>query len=132
MPAKEFENMGVLQAKVMDALWDLGEGTVHQIRDELAKVDKDIAYTSVLSTLQKLEKAGWVKHRSQGRMYAYSPTKNRKQTLTASLKKIVKRIFKGNPMKLVHHVLEVENVSQEEISALKKLLSSKGSKKPDA
>ena len=37
MPAKEFENMGVLQAKVMDALWDLGEGTVHQIRTNWQK-----------------------------------------------------------------------------------------------
>ena len=85
--------MGMLQAQVMDTLWDLGEGTVHQIRDEMLKTDKEIAYTTVLSTLQRLEKSGWVKHRTQGRMYVYHPLKTRKQTLVTSLKMLVGRIF---------------------------------------
>lgn len=132
MSTEDFNSLGTLQAQVMDTLWDLGEGTVHQIRDEMEKTNKDIAYTTVLSTLQRLEKAGWTKHRTEGRIYVYIPVKTRKQTLAVSLKKIVRRIFKGNPIELVHHVLEVENVSKEDVAAIKKLLAKKGSKKPDA
>lgn len=132
MSTEDFNSLGTLQAQVMDTLWDLGEGTVHQIRDEMEKTNKDIAYTTVLSTLQRLEKAGWTKHRTEGRIYVYFPVKTRKQTLAVSLKKLVRRIFKGNPIKLVHHVLEVEDVSKEDVATIKKILAKKGSKKPDA
>jgi BlaI family transcriptional regulator, penicillinase repressor len=132
MKSDDFEKLGVLQSKVMDVLWELGEATVHQVRDELEKIHKDIAYTTVLSTFQKLEKAGWVKHKTQGRMYLYSAVKGKKQTLATSIKRLVGRVFRGDPMNLVHHILESEDLSTEDLAALRKILASKSGKKPNA
>ena len=72
MAKRSLDDLGDLQSAVMNAVWDLGEATVVQVRDRLA-ADKELAYTTVLSVLQKLEKAGWLKHRTDGRSYVYLP-----------------------------------------------------------
>jgi BlaI family penicillinase repressor len=130
MPADEFDKLGVLQSRALDVLWELGEATVHQVRDALEKTHGDIAYTTVLSTFQKLEKAGWVKHRPEGRMYVYSATQPKKKTLASSINRLVARVFKGDPMGLVLHVLENEKLTKEDVAILQKIIAAKSAKKP--
>ena len=69
MTRKSLDELGALQRRVVEVLWGRGEGTVHQVVDSLVDDQgKKPAYTTVLSVLQKLEKAGWVEHRREGRL----------------------------------------------------------------
>jgi BlaI family penicillinase repressor len=77
MPELRIESLGPLQRAVMEVLWDDGEGTVHNILARRSEAAKPLAYTSVLSCLQKLEKLGWVTHRAEERTYYYRPVKSR-------------------------------------------------------
>jgi len=45
---------------VMSVLWELGEATVHEVRE---RVDPALAYTSVSTMLRMLETKGYVGHR---------------------------------------------------------------------
>jgi predicted transcriptional regulator len=65
-------------------------------------------------------------------MYLYSAVKGKKQTLATSIKRLVGRVFRGDPMNLVHHILESEDLSTEDLAALRKILASKSGKKPNA
>ena len=82
MAQKAVEELGTLQAAALEAVWALGEATVHQVRERLAG-PKPLAYTTVLTALQKLEKAGWLTHRAEGRSYVYVPTTTRRQSVSA-------------------------------------------------
>src|SRR5437868_6396064 len=99
MARKAVEELGALQAAALEAVWALGEATVHQVREHLAK-DRPLAYTTVLTALQKLEKAGWLRHRAEGRTYVYVPTTTRRQSVTVSALRLVNKAFGGDPLRL--------------------------------
>jgi BlaI family transcriptional regulator, penicillinase repressor len=118
---KSMDDLGDLQRAVMETIWEMGEATVNQIREKLNR-DKDLAYTTVLSVMQKLEKAGWLGHREEGRTYVYRPKQTRKQEGTRSLKAFVKSVFGGDPVLMFQHLLDDERIGEEEIEALERMI----------
>jgi predicted transcriptional regulator len=70
---------GVLEAVVMDRIWNLdGTTTVREIFDELA-AEREIAYTTVMSTMDNLHTKGWLARELDGKAYRYWPTLTREQ-----------------------------------------------------
>ena len=63
---KPIDQLGELQRTVLEAIWDLEGGTVQDVIDHLHPRRKP-AYTTVLTTLQNLKKAGWIKPEKKGR-----------------------------------------------------------------
>src|SRR5438045_808075 len=105
MNRKSVEELGELQAAVMEAVWELGEASVHQVREMISK-RKELAYTTVLSAMQKLEKAGWLAHRAEGRSYFYRATASRGQGGRSSVQRVLQKVFGGDPMMLFRQLLD--------------------------
>ncbi len=62
---------GELEAVVMDRLWAAGgSGTVREIFEEL-RAEREIAYTTVMSTMDNLFRKGWLAREREGRAYRY-------------------------------------------------------------
>jgi len=71
--------LGELEATVMDRVWARSEGvTVREVFDELAGL-RQIAYTTVLSTMDHLHTKGWVRREREGKAYRYWPTMTREE-----------------------------------------------------
>jgi BlaI family transcriptional regulator, penicillinase repressor len=121
MARGSIDKLGALQKAVMEAVWDLGEATVQQVRDRLGREPLP-AYTTVLSVMQKLEKAGWLSHTAEGRSYLYRPVRSREEAGATSLRTFVERVFRGDPMLLFQHLLEDEDLSDEDLRALKTMI----------
>ena len=94
MGRKSIDQLGELQKAVMESLWELGEATVGQVRERLRR-EPAAAPTTILSVMQKLEKAGWSTHRSEGRSYVYLPTRSRDQAGTSTLRTLIDRVFRA-------------------------------------
>jgi BlaI family penicillinase repressor len=75
--------------------------------------------------MQKLEKAGWLTHRAEGRSYVYVPTRSRDEAGTSTLRTFIDRVFCGDPLLLFQHLLEDEELSDHDLSALKKMIDQK-------
>ena len=70
---------GDLEATVMDRVWARKDGvTVREVFDELTGV-RQIAYTTVLSTMDNLHRKGWVRRDREGKAYRYWPTMTREE-----------------------------------------------------
>jgi len=121
MTHRPLDNLGELQLAVMNVVWDLGEATVGQVRDRLA-AEKELAYTTVLSVMQKLEKAGWIKHRSDGRTYIYLPRRSRTDAERSALRQFTERAFGGDQLVLFQHLLDDERMTEAELAELRKML----------
>jgi predicted transcriptional regulator len=121
MARSSIDRMGALQKAVMEAVWDLGAATVQQVRDRL-KREPLPAYTTVLSVMQKLEKAGWLSHRAEGRLYIYLPVRTREEAGASSLRTFIERVFRGDRLLLFQHLLEDEGLSDEELKVLKTMI----------
>lgn len=70
---------GDLEAVVMDRMWaHEGRVTVREVHDELV-VDREIAYTTVMSTMDNLHRKGWLDRERIGKAYRYWPTMTREE-----------------------------------------------------
>jgi predicted transcriptional regulator len=72
---------GELEAVVMDRIWKRDAATrvtVREVFDELA-TERDIAYTTVMSTMDNLHTKGWLARERNGKAYRYWPTLSREQ-----------------------------------------------------
>src|SRR5262245_19176714 len=97
MGRQSHDDLGRLRKAVMETVWDLGEATVQQVLERLSR-DRPLAYTTILSAMQKLEKAGWLRHREEGRTYVYQPTRSRTEAGKRSLRKFTDHVFGGDPL----------------------------------
>ncbi|MFI2837713.1 BlaI/MecI/CopY family transcriptional regulator [Mycolicibacterium sp. PDY-3] len=71
--------LGDLEATVMDRIWASADGaTVRDIFEQLADA-RQIAYTTVLSTMDNLYRKGWVRRDREGKAYRYWPTMTREE-----------------------------------------------------
>jgi len=118
---RSLDELGSLQRAIMDALWQQGEATVHQVRDQLGRKPKP-AYTTVLSAMQKLERLGWLQHRADGRTYIYQPTRSLEQESSRSIRTFVKRVFAGNSLAAFQHLIEDRKLSDGDLAELKRMI----------
>jgi BlaI family transcriptional regulator, penicillinase repressor len=122
MANRPLDNLGELQLAVMNVVWELGEATVGRVRDKLA-AEKDLAYTTVLSVMQKLEKARWLTHRSDGRQYVYLPRRSRNDAERSALREFMDRTFGGDQLALFQHLLDDERLTETEFDELRKMIA---------
>jgi predicted transcriptional regulator len=66
--------MGHLERTVMDALWERGDGNVH---DVLRWLGRPLAYNTVMTTLDRLYKKGLLTRGKRDRAYFYAPRLSR-------------------------------------------------------
>ena len=124
MSGKLLDDLGELQRAVIEVVWNLGEASVHQVRKELGR-KKKLAYTTVLTAMQKLEKAGWLRHRTEGKVYIYSPTRTREQAGASSVRKFVERIFDGDALLMFQHLMHQSKLSDNELRELRIMIDEK-------
>jgi predicted transcriptional regulator len=129
MDDETLDGLGALQRQVLEAVWETGEATVQEVRDRLAEAGRELAYTTVLSVMQKLEKAGWLGHRALGRVYIYKPTKSRDEADASTARALLRRVFGGDPLRLFQHIIADEELSDQDLVALRRLIERKRSEK---
>ncbi|MGH3434778.1 MAG: BlaI/MecI/CopY family transcriptional regulator [Thermocrispum sp.] len=70
---------GELEAEVMDRLWGrAGTTTVREVFEELRQ-RREIAYTTVMSTMDNLHHKGWLDREKRGKAFHYWPTLSREE-----------------------------------------------------
>ena len=124
MDRQSLDNLGQLQRAVMEIVWRRGEASVHDVLRELGP-RKKLAYTTVLTVMQKLEKAGWLEHRNEGKSYVYIPTRTREEAGAGSVRGFLKRVFEGDAVAMFQHLIRQSDLSNEELDELRTLIEEK-------
>jgi predicted transcriptional regulator len=130
MARKHVDRLGGLQRAIMEAVWDAGRATVREVHARVG-ARRGLAYTTVLSAMQKLERRGWLRHRAEGRAYVYSAVRSREQAGSSSLREFIERVFGGDRMRLLQHLVD-EPLSAAEAAALQKMIDERAKEDRDA
>lgn len=69
--------LGYLEQAVMDVLWRQAPASVHDVTGALA--DRDLAYTTVMTTLDRLFRKGLLGRSKRGHAYHYHPALSREE-----------------------------------------------------
>jgi len=124
MKQRSIDELGCLQRAVMEIVWELGQASVHQVREKLAP-KKKLAYTTVLTALQKLEKGGWLSHRCEGKSYIYTAAQTRQEAGARSVKAFLKRVFDGDAVLMFQHLIRESDLTEQELHQLKRMIEQK-------
>jgi len=88
-----------LEMMCLNALWQISEGNVEEVRRMVAQ-SRPLAYTTVLTLLDRLARRGAVSRRKEGRGFRYQPTVERDRLRRLALKQFLEYHFDGQVMKL--------------------------------
>ena len=72
-------DFGDLEAVVMDLLWSRSEpATVRDVQSALA-AERPLAYTTLMTVMDRLHGKGWLTREMHGRAYSYRPSATREE-----------------------------------------------------
>jgi predicted transcriptional regulator len=92
-----------LELECLKALWTLGEGNVKDVRRALTE-SRNLAYTTVMTVLDRLARKGGVARRKVGRSFVYVPVLKREVLRGLAVQDLVNRFFDGSQEALVEHL----------------------------
>jgi BlaI family penicillinase repressor len=122
--------LGRIQMDIMGILWLNGEATAREITDALS-VARPIAHSTVQTLLRQLESKGAVSHEARDRTFAFRALIAREDVASETAKDLLSRLFGGSAFGLVSHLLEHEEISDEELERLRELIEARGAKRDD-
>ena len=121
MPRRKTPTLTEAELRIMNVLWQRGAATVQQILDDLPN-RPPLAYNSVLTTVRILERKGYLGHVKDGRAHVYEPLIGRKDATRSEIRHLVSRFFRNSHEALVLNILEDDEIADEELERLRKML----------
>lgn len=82
--------LGPLESRVMEIVWRSGEANVREV---VARLSEPLAYTTVMTTLDRLFKKGLLQRRKSRRAFIYAPRVSRAQWLRRRAGEFVANFF---------------------------------------
>jgi predicted transcriptional regulator len=92
-----------LELRIMQAVWKLGDCGVSAVQAEL---EPSLAYTTVQTVLNILERKGKLRRELQGRAYVYSARVTEDKAVGQSVRDLIDRMFGGSSEELVMALLK--------------------------
>jgi predicted transcriptional regulator len=109
------------EMEVARVLWALGEATVRQVH-EAFPANREIDFATVQTYLRRLETKGYVRASLTGRTRVYVPRVKPQTVIRETLDDLVDRLFGGETLPLVRHLIEDGGISDEELGELRRLI----------
>lgn len=104
-----------LELELMQVIWRLGGGTVGAVQAELSR---DLAYTTVQTMLNILERKGKLRRELNGRAYVYSARVTEAKALGQGVRDLIDRMFGGSSEELVMSLLKNGQIDTERLAEL--------------
>jgi predicted transcriptional regulator len=108
--------LGDRELDVMGVLWELGSGTVSEVRERLPVA---LAYTTVLTILRNLEEKAFVTHEIEGRAHRYFPRVAKTEARTTLVGRLVDKLFHGSAEQLLVHLVRDRRLSAEDLTRIR-------------
>lgn len=118
-PAKELTER---ELEVMHVFWDLGELAATDIRDQLAKQGRDLAYTTVATLVRILLDKGFLLQTNEQRPFRFKPARPFEDVSKSMIGDMVDRLFGGSREQLLLRMFDGAKMTRKERDALENIL----------
>jgi predicted transcriptional regulator len=123
MAKREKEKLTGLELQIMQVIWRLGPSNVGAVQEGL---EQRLAYTTVQTMLNILEKKGKLKRRLRGRAFEYSAVVTEAKASSHAVRDLVDRMFGGSSEELVMSLIKSKQLDAKKIAELTKRLEEEG------
>ena len=121
--------LGDRELDVMAVLWEIGSGTVGEVRERLSA---KLAYTTVLTIPRNLEAKEFVSHEEEGRAHRYFPRVAERAAQRSALSRLVDTVFHGSHEELLARLVDDRALGADELQRLSRRVREQGRKKRGA
>jgi len=109
-----------LELQIMHVLWDSGASTVQTVQQKLP--GEPLAYTTVQTMLNILQKKGKVKRKLVGKAYEYRPVLSRERALREAAGDLIERVFGGSVDALLMSLVKSRQLDKATLAKMEKLI----------
>jgi predicted transcriptional regulator len=89
--------LGPLEQSVLDQVWRAGHEVT--VRDVVAALPRRLAYTTIMTTLDRLHRKGLLARRKDGRAFRYAPCTSREQFTAGVVRRWFDRLVGRGPVR---------------------------------
>jgi BlaI family penicillinase repressor len=90
-----------LELECLKALWSLEQGNVKDVQQVVAQT-RPLAYTTIMTVLDRLVRKGKLARRKEGRAFIYSPVTSRDSMRRVAIQELLEGFFDGSQDALFH------------------------------
>jgi BlaI family transcriptional regulator, penicillinase repressor len=109
-----------LELQIMQVLWENGPSTVQMVQRSLS--GERLAYTTVQTMLNILQRKGKVKRKLLGKAYEYRPVLSRDEALREAASDVPDRLFGGSVEALLMSLVKSRQLDADKLARVQKLI----------
>ena len=116
-----------LELQILKILWEQSPLTVREIRDALAEEGRDLAHTTVITTLGTMVNKRQLKRLDpeQGKAFRFAPLLEQEDVSRRMLGDLVDRVFDGSAEAVMLSLFDVSELGEDEVKHLRRLFNRK-------
>ena len=109
------------EMEIARLLWEIGPATVREIHAEVCK-SRHADFATIQTFLRRIESKGYATSKLDGRTRVYSAKTRPRTVIRDTVDDLIERLFGGETMPLVKHLIEERGIEASEIDELRKLV----------
>ena len=110
------------ELEVARIVWRLGTATVREVFEAFPD-HRRVEFKTVQTYLRRLEAKRYLQTRRQGRSKVYRPRVRPSQVIRETVDDFMNRLFDGDALPLLHHLIHDRGISDDEIGQLREMLN---------
>jgi len=114
--------LGGLELAVMEAVWQKSPLSVREVLPLLKEQGHDLAYTTVMTVMNRLKQKGWLIAEQEGRAFLYRPSRSRQEAEAEAVGQIMRSLLKDfGDIAVAQFVKELDDIDPQSLSWLAEL-----------
>ncbi len=106
------------ETEILKALWQIGKGSVGEIHGWITENVKEMDYSTVQTYVRRLEAKDYLDVQRIGRNKVYRAAVRKSQVVGEAIDDFLERMFDGQMLPMVRHLVDNREVTSEEIQDL--------------
>ena len=119
MKKKSLSPLGETEMEVLHHVWTMGRATVSEVQELVLKKRK-VAYTTIMTVLNKLAKKGYLDRDTSGSSYIYSAARPPDEVRHNLLSGLMDKVFLGSPTALVQTLVKFESLTDDDLAEIRR------------
>ena len=113
-------SLGPLEREILHIVWDRGAASVKAVHEQILKdPERELAYTSVTTVLNRLTKKGWLSCDKQNRSFVWQPLISKEQAQAIfAYEQLHQFLAVGNPDVVAAFADSLDQASVEQLQAI--------------
>ena len=109
---------------MMELLWRTPSQTVNEVEEQLRK-KREIAHTTVLTTLDRMYRKGYLTREKQGKAFVYEPSYSREQFERTMAQEVLGALLGGLGEPVLSTFVELVSTDEGKLERLEELIKAK-------